>query len=106
MLFCCCSPLTAYRSLILIYLQIVEIDFRQRVAKDPGRSLAIGNGIDTFNRPLGWFTFACEPNFASRSRFPIRKILDLQLHAIPGIGFPGERNLYSALRLGLPRLEV
>src|SRR4029078_6367424 len=84
--------LTARDPSILVDADVVELDVRDSVAVEAGRSLLVANLVDLLDGPRGRFRSAGLPHFALRERRAIRAVFDAELHVVPRVRLGLERH--------------
>src|SRR5262245_42400585 len=99
-----CAPRAALpeASLVRSDFNVIKIEFICAVGEDPRAALTISHRIGPFDQPVCGFRFARGPCLAARAGLAAGQVLDLQLHAVPGVGLPREWLAESARRLDLP----
>ena len=68
--------------------------------------MSMTNLVHLFDGPRRRLGFPDRPHLAARSRDAVRLLIDAQLHAIPLVGIPLERDAHRHLVSGLPRLQL
>ena len=79
---------------------------RRRVGIDARRPLEAADRIDALDRPRGRLGLSLLPHFAAGADLARSHRLHLELHHVPRVGLPRERDLRGPLRLRLPRLQL
>src|SRR5437773_431214 len=97
-----------FRLLVRVHTHVVEVDLGDAVAVEPGAAVLVRDAVDLLDRPRLRLGLADRPHLPAHLRGPVLPVVDPQLHAVPGVRLPLERNLHRHLvcRLPLEQLEL